>query len=145
MNRVQQNECLVQLPNKISPLPECVPELFWLVVSKCRECICLLKFRASFQILRVWVECIKYPAVYPKWRIVPGNDTYLSFRRILLQRCDWKWSCPHLNELHWCLWQDQIFKSFQTVPQSSFANGVTNFHDFIISLSALASITCGGR
>ena len=78
MNRIQQNECLVQLPNNIPHLPECVPELFWLAVSKCNECICLLKFRASFQTLRVWVECIKHPTLYPRWQIVPGNDSYLS-------------------------------------------------------------------
>lgn len=79
MNIIQQSECLVQLPNKISRLPECVPKLFWLAVSKCHDCICLLKFRASFQTLPVWVECTRHPTLYPRCQIAPGNDLYLSF------------------------------------------------------------------
>lgn len=141
MNRIQQNECLVQLPIKISHLPECVPELFWLSVSKCHEHVCLSKFRAPFQTPHVWIECVKHLTLYAKWQIVPGSDSDLS----ILDYCckDMIGNVVGLYEkIRSSKW---TIKLPNDTPLSMFANGVKNFHNSTISFSALASIICVRR
>lgn len=55
MNRIQQKECLVQLPNKICHLPEGAPELVWfglLDPNATRAFLCLSFFPKSVSGLR---------------------------------------------------------------------------------------------
>lgn len=152
MNRIQKNQCLVQLPDEISHLPR-VPNLFWLCVAERHDCICLFKFRASFQILWVWVHetscCILNVANFGD-HAVEMIHLYLFQKimiakkqpRVKLSNDGWCWSIRSARE-------KKIFKgrkclrekksSFQIVPQPLFTKGATDFHDQMIFLSVLAN------
>lgn len=109
MNRIQKNQCLVQLPDEISHLPQCVPNLFWLSVAERHDCICLFKFRASFQILWVWVHetscCILYVANFGD-HAVEMIHLYLFQKimiakkqpRVKLSNDGWCWSIRSARE-----------------------------------------------